>query len=326
MDRSPQNGFRCVYYPEPESIPETALGLFELLPVADLRGREPVSDKIFERYRQQFAYERTDTSPQIEQTEDGDAWTHERLTYDAAYDGERIIGHLFLPRNVAPPYQTVIYFPGSGSLFHESSTDIESYFEFSVFLSHIVSNGRAVLYPVYKGTFERKDMSLASIHSGAGSGRYSEFVVKLVQDVSRSIDYLETREDIDLDRLAYYGMSWGGMLGVVIPAVEDRFRTSVLLSGGMANLLEGKVVRFPPEADPLNYVSRVELPTLMINGRYDMLLPLDEAIRPMYEMLGTPEEHKKLLLYDTDHIPPRTEFIKETLAWLDLYLGPVGNP
>jgi len=64
--------------------------------------------------------------------------------------------------------------------------------------------------------------------------------------------------------------------------------------------------------------------TLMINGRYDMLLPLEESIRPMFDLLGTPPpEHKELLLFDTDHIPPRNEFIKGTLSWLDRYLGPV---
>jgi hypothetical protein len=43
----------------------------------------------------------------------------------------------------------------------------------------------------------------------------------------------------------------------------------------------------------------------------------------MFELLGTPAEHKKHLLYETDHIPPRIEYIKETLTWLDKYLGPV---
>jgi len=32
---------------------------------------------------------------------------------------------------------------------------------------------------------------------------------------------------------------------------------------------------------------------------------------------------KKHLLYDTSHNLPRNEFIKETLNWLDHYLGPV---
>lgn len=63
--------------------------------------------------------------------------------------------------------------------------------------------------------------------------------------------------------------------------------------------------------------------TRMINGRCDMLLPLEESIRPMFDLLGTPPpEHKELLLFDTDHIPPRNEFIKGTLYWLDRYLGP----
>jgi hypothetical protein len=43
----------------------------------------------------------------------------------------------------------------------------------------------------------------------------------------------------------------------------------------------------------------------------------------MFDLLGTPDEHKELKMFKTDHIPPRNEFIKETLAWLDRYLGPV---
>ena len=59
----------------------------------------------------------------------------------------------------------------------------------------------------------------------------------------------------------------------------------------------------------------------MLNGKYDRWI--DQEIRPMHELLGTPPEHKKLILYETDHIPPKTEYIRETLAWLDRYFGPV---
>ncbi len=51
---------------------------------------------------------------------------------------------------------------------------------------------------------------------------------------------------------------------------------------------------------------------------------LERAIKPMFQLLGTPAPDKRLILYDTDHIPPRTEYVKETLAWLDRYLVPVG--
>lgn len=63
------------------------------------------------------------------------------------------------------------------------------------------------------------------------------------------------------------------------------------------------------------------LPTLMLNGNYDV--NVDSYIRPLFELIGTPEEQKQLILYDTDQIPPRADFIRETLNWLDKYLGPV---
>jgi len=80
-----------------------------------------------------------------------------------------------------------------------------------------------------------------------------------------------------------------------------------------------------PEVNTINYITRVKTPTLMLNGKYDTLGPYETSQKPMFDLLGTPAEHKRLILYETDHIPPRNEFIKETLAWLDRYLGPVGK-
>ncbi len=111
-------------------------------------------------------------------------------------------------------------------------------------------------------------------------------------------------------------MSWGGLYGEIIPAVENRLKASVLISGGL-------VIRGLPEVSEINYITRVKIPTLMLNGKYDMILPYDKAIKPTYDLLGTPKKDKKLIIYETDHIPPKKEFIKETLAWLDKYLGPV---
>jgi len=243
-------------------------------------------------------------------------WIKERISFDAAYGGERIIATLFLPKDTPPPYQTVIYFPGSASLFQSSSKDLDSYYEFPVFLSFLVKNGRAVLYPVYKGTFERREDRFIPLHLGSNSHSYTEYLIQLVKDFKRSIDYLETRQDIDVKKLAYYGMSWGGILGAIIPAVEERLQTNIILSGGFTG--HGR-----PEANQINYVSRVKTPTLMLNGKYDAGFTYETSIKPMFDLLGTPDENKELKLYETDHIPPRNEFIKEILAWLDRYLGPV---
>jgi pimeloyl-ACP methyl ester carboxylesterase len=75
--------------------------------------------------------------------------------------------------------------------------------------------------------------------------------------------------------------------------------------------------------DYLNYTPRVSVPVLMLNGRYDLAMLFEAEVRPMYQLLGTPEDHKRLIVYDTDHFIDHREVVKETLAWLDRYLGPV---
>ena len=98
-------------------------------------------------------------------------------------------------------------------------------------MSFLVKTGRAVVYPVYQGTFERSDELLIPLHMGSSTNTYTEYLVQLVQDFRRSMDYLETRVDIDKEKIAYYGMSWGGLLGGIIPAVEKRIDNAVVLGG-----------------------------------------------------------------------------------------------
>ena len=320
MDRSPRNGFRLAFYPERESLPDAAFAFREPQSVFDARVEPPVSDAVYQVYREQFAYDRTDLNAVVEQSlESPGGWIHQTVSFDAAYGGERVLAHLFLPGNTSPPFQTVIYFPGGASVWMPSSVDLESYYEFTMFLSYLVRSGRAVLYPVYKGTFERSNPELWEISETPElweTYANAEWDIQTVKDLRRSIDYLETREDIDSERLAYYGMSWGANMGAIIPAVEERFAASVLVAGGLKGV--GR-----PEVRDFNYVARVRTPTLILNGKYDVAFPPETSSQPMLHMLGTPEEDKRLILYETDHIPPRTEYIKETLAWLDKYLGPV---
>jgi hypothetical protein len=40
------------------------------------------------------------------------------------------------------------------------------------------------------------------------------------------------------------------------------------------------------------------------------------------KLLGTPEADKRWIVYETGHAPPRKEVIRESLGWLDKYLGP----
>jgi hypothetical protein len=61
----------------------------------------------------------------------------------------------------------------------------------------------------------------------------------------------------------------------------------------------------------------------MLNGHFDFFFPVETSQLPMFRLLGTPKEHKRRVQYEAGHNVPRTELIKESLDWLDHYLGPV---
>jgi eukaryotic-like serine/threonine-protein kinase len=244
--------------------------------------------------------------------DEGD-WKAEKITYAAAYGNEQAIAYLFLPRKGQPPFQTVVYFPGS-SAFQLRTFPMSSISPVNG-LDAVLRSGRAVLYPVYKSTYERGDGLESDLTNP--SNTYREHVIMWVKDASRAIDYAETRPDLDHNKVAYYGYSSGAEMGAIVPAVEPRVKVCVLVLGGLS------FQRPLPEVDTFNFASRVKQPVLMLNGRYDFFNPVGSTQEPFYQMLGSRKDQKKHLLYDTGHNIPRNELIKETLSWLDQYLGPV---
>jgi eukaryotic-like serine/threonine-protein kinase len=303
-------GFRCVKYIEPESIEKVALEPMAS-PRRDLSKEKPASDELFGAYRSLYSYDKTPLNAVIQQLDKPDEeWTTEKITYSAAYGNEKAIAYLFLPKKGKPPYQTVIFFPGSNALLLRT---------FSLYttaaLDAILKSGRAVVYPIYKSTYERGDGMESDVVNMTSTWR--DHVIMWVKDVSRAIDYVETRPELDHQKLAYYGYSWGAEMGGLVPAVEPRIKVCVLALGGL------DFQRSLPEVDTINFVSRVKQPVLMLNGRYDFFFPVESTQEPFFRLLGSKKDQKKHLLYETSHNIPRNELIKELLNWLDEYLGPV---
>jgi pimeloyl-ACP methyl ester carboxylesterase len=92
-------------------------------------------------------------------------------------------------------------------------------------------------------------------------------------------------------------------------------------------VLEVAGLDFPPvrpEVDPVNFLPRVRVPTLMINGRYDFFFPVETSQIPMLRLLGTPADQKRHVIEEGSHFVPRVRMIRETLAWLDKY-QPLGQ-
>jgi cephalosporin-C deacetylase-like acetyl esterase len=323
FDRSETNGLRCVRYLEGRAPSDELFEPSRSDAVRDFAREKPASDEVFAVYRRLFDYDGRDLQARVEaRDETRQDWVRERVSFTAAYDGERVVAQLYLPRSARPPYQTVVYFPGSDAIRAGPSDDLEGRLFFRSVLSPLLKAGRAVFYPVYKGTHERSDGKpehYYALHvSGNPTQEYADYQVKVTEDVRRSLDYLTSRPDIDSRKVAFYGLSWGGFVAPIVLAVETRFAAAVLVLGGL-----DPWIRPRPEVDLSNYTPRVRLPVLMLNGRYDLICPLDSSVRPMFEQLGTPPAQKALRVYETDHSVPRSELIRESLAWLDRYLGPV---
>ena len=307
-DRSLINGFRLMRTAAPP--PPEALAAVDY-PTYDHRQDTWVDDDAFALILRSFDYDQRELAAEVETVDDSsESWRHELVSVAAAYGDERLLIHLFLPWDVEPPYQTVIYHPPASALYLRDSS--RPSFPFAYF---IPKSGRALVYPIYQGTYDRQ-------FDSHGPNDDRDWKIQTGKDLRRTVDYLQTRDDVDSSKLAYYGLSWGASLGPLMTAIEPRFKTSVLLAGGLYR----RPPDWPPEAVPQNFAPRSTVPTLMINGRKDLGAPVETEILPMFDMLGTPAAHKRLVLLDGGHVPASPkEVIREVLDWLDLYLGPVGG-
>jgi pimeloyl-ACP methyl ester carboxylesterase len=253
-----------------------------------------------------YDYDRTPLDARmLERVDEGD-WTRELVQMRAAYAGDSLLVYLYLPKRGARPFPTVVYFPGS-NVIHEPELDNAAprMFDF------IIKSGRAVLYPVYRGTLQRRDGLTTDVPDS--SNFYRDHVIMWAKDLRRAVDYADTRTELSTERLGYYGLSWGGAMGGLMPAVEPRIKVSVLVVAGL------NFDRVRPEVDPVNFLPRITVPTLMLNGRYDFFFPMETAQRPMLRLLGTPADQKRYVVEDGSHYVARTRLIQETLAWLDRY-------
>jgi dienelactone hydrolase len=305
FDRRPNFGFRLAWQKEPLD-PVLAADIKTL--ERDPESLVPVSDEVFEAYRRLYDYDPEPLDTELQSTDDAHAaWREERVSVRAAYGDERLPIVLFVPKSASPPYQALVYFPGSDAAANLSSQHLRLNLA-----DYLVKSGRVLVYPIYKGTYERR------VPGPRGPNVLRELLIQRGKDVRRAVDYLESRPDIDHSRVAFYGLSLGAQLGPVYLVIEPRFRAGVFFSGGF------ETWDIPPETDPVNFATHVRAPVLMVNGREDFDLPYTTAQLPMFHMLGTAPEQKQHVVFEGGHIPPHpNEAIKAVLDWLDVQLGPV---
>jgi len=316
-DRSLINGFRCAMF----GVGEKEARASWFAPIAgpskvdfsDIKSLKIVSDEVFRVWlKELYSYDKSSLNAKIVSIEDSSPYYRkEEVEFDAAYGGERVTAFLFLPKSAQPPYQAVVYFPGKGAY---DRTDKEK-LDTVIYWDFIIKSGRSFMYPFYKGSHGQR------VRDTSGPVNTRDWLVEQSKDLGRSIDYLESRDDIDSNKLAYYGFSNGGWFGAILLAVEKRFKTGILAMGGLLGGVESM-----PSGQPANFAPRINIPILMVNGKEDVIFPYETSHVPLYKLLGTSEEDKKHITYPGGHHvigSSRVQMQKDIIAWLDKYLGPV---
>jgi hypothetical protein len=185
--RDATNGFRCLQFIEDGNEPPAEFFSPKEIP-SWMRTEyptdfEPKSEEEISRYIEDFAYDPLELdAKKVSEDNTPRYWRKETIIYNAAYNNEKITAYLFLPKKIKPFYQPVLYFPGSGARRRTSSEILRD----AEPIHFVIKSGRATLYPVYKGTYERRFVE-GSPNPVKRRNDYRQWMQQLAKDVGCSI-------------------------------------------------------------------------------------------------------------------------------------------
>lgn len=271
---------------------------------------DPVGDETFAGLRSHYTYDPRPVTGEIVDRREAPGWVRERILFDGP-DASEVIGYLYLPTAGQPPYQTLAFVPGSDVFFGVSVPDATEWL-----LAPVIRSGRAVFAVVMEGMTERP-FPAGTQPPEPNTARFRDQMVHHATELRMGLDYLEGRGDIDVEGLAYVGLSWGAGSRLVFAGVDDRYQAVILIGGG----IDERVQPTFPEASNINFAPRIRAPTLLLNGREDEEHPWLTRGLPLWTLLSEPKE--LVLVEDAGHVPPPHERVPAMLDFLDRTLGTV---
>lgn len=301
--RSATEGFRCARFPEGEPPPQLAVPI--AYPDQDFGAVEPLAAEVFASMSRFTAYDHDlPLGAEVLSTREL-AWgaTEHWIEINTAY-GERMPIRLHVPDDGEPPYQAVVFFGGGNVIRSSEMEDPQPP------LDYLVRSGRVLVEPAYDGTFQRNDGRTLERFSGQGQ---DEIIARWIQDLGRTLDYLEQRPDIDGESVAYIGLSLGASLAPTLLPFERRFRGVIVYSGGFGVRETQSAI-----AERTALAGRMTADVLMLGGTQDFHLPVEPHQRAMFEAFGAPDANKRFREFDSGHWPlPMNAVVQETVGFLD---------
>jgi cephalosporin-C deacetylase-like acetyl esterase len=269
-----------------------------------------------------FEYDHTsplDIQEERRWQQDGAQWID--FTYASPLGG-RVPARLVIPRGAGPFPGLILQHGGPGTLedMDGFAREFARYGAVTIMITSPYRRPGGWFHTQYMGNtwpmFTRRDL---------------EIKIQTILDLRRAVDILEERPEVDPDRLAYFGVSWGGSMGGLLAGVENRLKAYVLVvgDGGLVEHTadsgpDGLNIHFSAEwaammwpTEPLHFVGRAAPAALLFqNGLYDTFVPPSDALR-FYTAASEP---KTIIWYDAGHELPWS-FVEDAADWLQPYLG-----
>ena len=231
----------------------------------------------------------------------------------AASDGFALDGILTLPPGRAPKNLPVVILPHGGPI------GVEDRVGFDWLAQAVASRGYAVFQPNYRGSGGH-----SAAYQQAGFGEYGR---KMLTDMSDGLAHLAKEGIVDPKRACILGASYGGYAALAgITVQTGLYRCAVAISGlsDLPAMLKweddrhgqgSSAIKYfreamgvtvpgaPPIASisPAFLASRADAPLLMIHGRDDTVVPLEQSQRMERAMKAAGKPVQLLITEKEDH-------------------------
>ncbi len=246
--------------------------------------------------------------PEVTELQKNDRYTKYHVFYSST-SGERVPAYFFVPTKGKGPFPCLIVMHGSGG----------SKEDFGIFYDYLAPRGFAILAVDAAFHGERKSEDIRAEKADWYQTR--SMIIQTVIDLRRGIDWLETRPEVDPERIGYIGASQGSFIGSIFTGIDKRVKAAALLVGGADFRVFFRNSQIPsivlmrnymtPEQldavaddlgviDPKNYIPSISPRALLfINGKNDYIIS-PAAAKRLQELAKEPKE---ISWYDGGHLP-----------------------
>lgn len=274
------------------------------------------SDDAYNAIVQFYGYDDIPQDARVVERQDLSTHMREKFVFNGG-QGDRVPGYLGLPKSGDTPFPVVLLIDGiTGSKARWWEED--SWPHGRVVTEQLIGAGFAVLAldAQYHGEriaandYESPGVMLFENH---WYHRTREMFIQTTIEHRRAIDYLETRPEIDIDRIGALGLSMGAVIIFGLNASDSRVGVSV---AGVVPLgiFESEALAVISPYRLANGVGR--RPFLMLMGSSDGFYSEANAASLLERIEGNPKE---MIFYDSGHRLP-SEYGVRVRLWFEAYL------